>query len=308
MRISVIGSGRMGIGLIKSLASVYSDLLWVGRDRAAVRSQIQELGLEERVEAASHAEGLQAEIIILAMWHRDLEGLVQQYRPQLAGKIVVNIANPFTADFNGFTTPWESSAAEEFQRLLPEARVVGAFKNTFWVVFDDPSFPEGASDCYVTSDDEEAKRVVMAALQPLPFRVLDAGRLSNNRTIERMTLLAREIAVRYGFYPRVTWRLLGQETRSQQRVQYLVTTTRTARFDPAYAPAHYAYLNRLQDEGRLESYGPFSDSTGGAYLLKVDSLEEAEALANADPLVDSGSSTASVKAWTTGRRGPSGSL
>jgi 8-hydroxy-5-deazaflavin:NADPH oxidoreductase len=35
--------------------------------------------------------------------------------------------------------------------------------------------------------------------------------LRNNRVIERMTLLSREIAVRYGHYPRVRYRLLGQD-------------------------------------------------------------------------------------------------
>jgi predicted dinucleotide-binding enzyme len=52
---------------------------------------------------------------------------------------------------------------------------------------------------------------VLDLLAPLPFRTLDAGRLANNRTIERMTLLGRELAVRAGHYPRLAWRLLGGE-------------------------------------------------------------------------------------------------
>jgi predicted dinucleotide-binding enzyme/uncharacterized protein YciI len=302
MQISVIGSGRMGSGLVKTLARVYSDLLWVGLDSGEVVHKIRDLGLEGRVEAATHVQGFQTDIVILAMWHRDMPAFVEQHRSQLAGKIVINIANPFTADFNDFTTPWDTSAAEEFQRMAPEARVVGAFKNTFWAVFDDPSFPEGEADCFVTSDDADAKAIVMKALSGLPFRVLDGGSLKNSRTIERMTLFSREVAVRYGFYPRVTWRLLGQEKRENRKVRYLVTSTRTAQFDPSYIPAHYAFLNHLQDEGRIEFYGPFSDQTGGAYLLDAASLDDAQALADSDPLVVSGSSSASVKMWTTGRR------
>lgn len=210
MRISVIGSGRMGSGLVKTLASGQADLVWASRDPAKVARKVRELGLEGRVGVGTHADAFGADMIILALWHRDLPAFVEQYRTQLAGKVVVNIANPFTADFSDFTTPWDCSAAEEFQRMVPEARVVGAFKNAFWVVFDDPQFPEGDADCFVTSDDAEAKAMVMEALGGLPFRVLDGGGLQNCRTLERMTLFAREVALRHGFYPRIAWRLLGR--------------------------------------------------------------------------------------------------
>lgn len=210
MKVTIVGTGRMGQGLVRIMAPVYDHLLWVGRDRQKVAGLIEAAGFGSRVQAADHKEGLTADVIFLALWHRDMPAFVAEHRAQLAGKIVINMANPFTEDFTDFTTPWDRSAAEEFQELIPEARVIGAFKNTFWVIFDQPQFPEGESDCYVTSDDEEAKQTVMRLLEPLPFRVLDAGPLKNNRTIERMTLLSREVAKRYGHYPRTTWRLLGQ--------------------------------------------------------------------------------------------------
>jgi hypothetical protein len=211
MQLAVIGSGSMGTGLVKVLAGANERIIWAGRQPAQIAARIQEAGLTERVVAASHAEALdQAEMVILALWHRDLPDFVARYRSQLAGKILIHIANPFTEDFNDFTTPWDRSAAEEFQALIPEAHVVGAFKTTWWVVFDQPQFPEGLSDCYVTANDPEAKARVMAALAPLPFRVLDGGLLQNNRIIERMTLFSRELGRRYKHSPRISWRLLGQ--------------------------------------------------------------------------------------------------
>ena len=126
---------------------------------------------------------------------------------------LVDIANPFTEDFTDFTLDETTSAAEVLAATVPGARVVGALKNTFWVVLQDPEFPEGESDILVTGDDPDAKALVMGVLHPLPFRVLDAGPLRNSRTIERMTLLSREIALTYGHYPRTTWRLLGQDAR-----------------------------------------------------------------------------------------------
>lgn len=211
MRICVVGSGRMGTGLVRVLAQAYDGVLWAGRDPAKIASKIGELGLGGRVQAVSHSQGLAADVIFLALWHQDTAGFVALHGDLLAGKVVVHMGNPFTADFSDFTTAWDSSAAEEFARLVPAARVVGAFKNTFWVVFEQPQFPEGLSDCLVTGDDQAAKAAVINLLQPLAFRVLDAGPLQANRTIERMTLLSRELARRYGHYPRATWRLLGQE-------------------------------------------------------------------------------------------------
>jgi len=42
------------------------------------------------------------------------------------------------------------------------------------------------------------------------FRYLDAGRLANARTVERMTLLSGELGQRYRFFPRMNYRLLGK--------------------------------------------------------------------------------------------------
>ena len=78
---------------------------------------------------------------------------------------------------------------------------------------------------------------------------------------------------------------------------YLVITLRTPGFDPAVIPAHYAFLEDLQGRGVLAGYGPFADKSGGAYLLKAQSLAQAQALAFADPVHTSGSSQVSVREW-----------
>ncbi|MDC8773032.1 YciI family protein [Roseateles albus] len=79
--------------------------------------------------------------------------------------------------------------------------------------------------------------------------------------------------------------------------RYLVLTLRTPNFDLNVVPDHYAFLDRLKSEERLEMAGPFTDKTGGAYLLKAAHLEEAKQIAFADPLHSSGSSVVTVKEW-----------
>ncbi len=79
--------------------------------------------------------------------------------------------------------------------------------------------------------------------------------------------------------------------------RYLVTTFRTPQFQPSVIDAHYAFLDRLRAEGRLELAGPFTDKSGGAYLIRAANLEEAKALAFSDPVHTSQSSIVTVYEW-----------
>lgn len=79
--------------------------------------------------------------------------------------------------------------------------------------------------------------------------------------------------------------------------RYLVLVMRTPAFDPSLGPAHQAFLQELRARGRLELAGPFADASGGAYLMRAASLEDARADALRDPLHLHGSSTVIVREW-----------
>jgi 8-hydroxy-5-deazaflavin:NADPH oxidoreductase len=127
----------------------------------------------------------------------------------LDGKLLIDISNPFNEDYSDFITPWDDSSAEVLQRLFPKARIVGAFKNVFAQVFDQPVYGGRVSDVLVTGDDEEAKRQFLALVEGTPFRYLDAGPLRNSRTVERLTLLTGRLGQQLGTYPTMNWSLLG---------------------------------------------------------------------------------------------------
>jgi uncharacterized protein YciI len=74
-------------------------------------------------------------------------------------------------------------------------------------------------------------------------------------------------------------------------------TVRTPQFQPSVIDAHYAFLERLRQQGQLELAGPFTDKSGGAYLIKAASLGEAQILAFSDPVHTSGSSVVTVYEW-----------
>jgi uncharacterized protein YciI len=61
--------------------------------------------------------------------------------------------------------------------------------------------------------------------------------------------------------------------------RYLVMTVRTSQFQASVIDAHYAFLDRLRQQGVLELAGPFSDQSGGAYLIRADSMAQARDIA-----------------------------
>lgn len=67
----------------------------------------------------------------------------------------------------------------------------------------------------------------------------------------------------------------------------------TADFEPVVKSS----LRDLLVKNVLELFGPFTDKTGGAYLINAANLEEAKAIAHRDPVYTSGSSEMTIYEW-----------
>lgn len=69
-----------------------------------------------------------------------------------------------------------------------------------------------------------------------------------------------------------------------------------AQYEP-YLPAHLDYLRGLKQKRILLLSGPFADRSGGMVLIRAASREEAEAIAQNDPLVRNGVDTYEIREW-----------
>jgi uncharacterized protein YciI len=78
---------------------------------------------------------------------------------------------------------------------------------------------------------------------------------------------------------------------------YLVMLMRRPQVDPAVVPLHQQFLEDLRAQGRNELSGPFGDKSGGAYLLRAASLEEATGIAHRDPAHTSGGWDVTLYEW-----------
>jgi 8-hydroxy-5-deazaflavin:NADPH oxidoreductase len=209
-QIGILGTGRMGVRLALMFAKAGRRVVLGSRDRARAAKIVNALA-HPNLSAADYQEAADAPVVLPALFLRD--GLMDQLEPlraKLEGKILVDITNPFNHDYSDFILPWNTSCAEQIQFRHPRARVVGAFKNVWWEVFDAPLFDGRPSDVFVAGDDAGAKREFLGLVEGTPFRYVDAGGLKNARTIERMTLLSGELGQRYGYFPRMNYRLLGE--------------------------------------------------------------------------------------------------
>lgn len=208
MKAIVIGTGRMGKAIVTVLAKAYpGEIGLYSRDTEKAKAIIHELEIDAK--PLTGDEQFDSDIVIHTLWFNDILPWVLQHKEKLKRKILVDICNPFNGNYDDFVTPYDTSASEEIQNVIPETNVAGAFKNTYWVVFDNPEYGGIKSDIYVTANDELTRKIIIDLLTPLPFRVFDAGNLKNNRTIERMTLLEKELAQKAGNHPRVSMHLWG---------------------------------------------------------------------------------------------------
>ena len=80
---------------------------------------------------------------------------------------------------------------------------------------------------------------------------------------------------------------------------FLVMLMRRPQVDLAVVPLHRQFLESLRAQGRNEMSGGFADKSGGAYLLRAESMDEALAIAHSDPAHTSGGWDVTVYEWDT---------
>src|SRR5262249_19103402 len=144
--IGILGTGRMAVRLAVAFARLGHGVVRGSRTPERAASIVAGLG-QRGIQPGDYGTAAFSEVALPAMFLRDgLLETLRPYAPHFEGKLYLDITNPFNADYTDFILPWNTSSAEEIQRAFPHARVVGAFKNVWWEVFDNPQFGELVSD------------------------------------------------------------------------------------------------------------------------------------------------------------------
>ncbi|MEV6339757.1 NAD(P)-binding domain-containing protein [Nocardia vinacea] len=187
--ISIIGSGNMA-GAIGTLAITGGNTVEViGRDAAKSAALAKTLG--GGATAGTFGAAPAGDIVILAVLFDSAVPAVREFGDALAGKIIVDITNPFNATGTGLAVPHDTSIAQRVAEAAPtSAHVVKAFNTLFRDVLakGDPA------DVFMAGDDAQAKASVSAFIESLGLRPRDTGDLSMAHWVEGAGVLTMGLA------------------------------------------------------------------------------------------------------------------
>ena len=175
-RITIIGKGSMGNAIGGVFASGGSDVAYVthGQTEATISGNI----------------------VVLAVPHPEVDGILTVFGAQLEGKTVVDITNPLDfSTFDSLVVPADASAASHIQAKLPKSHVLKAFNTTFAATLANRQLGGVPTTVLVAGDDADAKTSLIDAITAGGVSALDAGALSRARELEAIGFLQLTLAV-----------------------------------------------------------------------------------------------------------------
>ncbi len=205
MKVAIIGAGNVGKALATSITRAGHEVTLSASSPESAQAAAQEVGASA---ADSNVSAVRdANVVILAVPYLGAgEEVAAEIRDAVAGRTVVDVTNPLKADYSGFATNG-SSAAEEFQKRMPQAKVVKAFNTVFASNQADPRASEKPIDGFVAGDDEGAKRQVLELVESIGLKPLEVGPLSSARHLEGMAYINIGLNAANGWSWTSAWRL-----------------------------------------------------------------------------------------------------
>jgi len=194
MNVTIIGAGNMGRGIGTRAVTGGHSVNFVGRNLEVlekVAAEVRAFAKDgAKVSTAILDEAEFGDVVVFAVWYGANIELAKQLGNKLAGKVVVDIANPLNSTFDGLATAPDSSSAEDLAKAIANgAKVVKAFNTTYAGTLLAGAVAGEPLDVYIAGDDADAKNKVIELVTDGGMRPIDIGPLSRARQIEGMQLL-----------------------------------------------------------------------------------------------------------------------
>jgi hypothetical protein len=187
--ISIIGSGNMASAIGALALKGGNAVEIVGRDAAKAAALAAALG--DGATAGTWCAAPAGDIVILAVLFDSAVPIVGQYGDALAGKVIIDITNPFNSSATGLAIPHDTSIAQMIVKAAPASALVVKAFNT---IFRDVLAAGGSLDVFMAGDDAQAKASVSAFIKSLGLRPWDAGDLTMAHWLEGAGLLSVGLA------------------------------------------------------------------------------------------------------------------
>lgn len=187
--ITIIGAGNMATAIGTRAANHGHTVEIMSRDTAKAQAAADRIGHGTTVgEFGAPPAG---DIVFLAVLYAGAVDAVEHYGDALAGKILIDITNPFDADATGVVTTPGNSVSQQIAAAAPAGtQVVKAFNTIFRGVLA----ADGPLDVFFAGGDAEARARFAAFLSSLGMRPLDAGGLETTHALEWAGILLMGLA------------------------------------------------------------------------------------------------------------------
>lgn len=200
MKIGIVGSGdvaqSLGQGLVKAGHSVMLGTRDIDKKALAGwrKKNDKKRLLGSTTDAASYGD-----LVILAIaWHA-AEDVLAQIRPEVSGKVVIDVTNPLVfieGEAPTLSVGHTMSAGEIVQASLPDSHVVKTLNIINHKNMAFPKFKEGLPIMFVCGNNASAKLTTHDLLTDLGWQdSLDLGGIEKSRLLEPLCLLWIEYGV-----------------------------------------------------------------------------------------------------------------
>lgn len=186
MKVAIIGAGNVGKALGGSLSRAGYDVTLTANTHESASAAAREVGAKSAASTADAAQG--ADVVIIAVPYAAGEAVANELAPHVSDTVVIDATNPIKPDYSGLATNG-TSGAEEFQRRLPDAKIVKAFNTVFASNQANAEAGDERIDGFIAGDDADAKATATTLVEAIGLRPLDVGPLSSARYLEGMAWL-----------------------------------------------------------------------------------------------------------------------
>lgn len=207
MRITVVGSGGVGVGLAKAWSGLGHSVVIGSRSPESDRVVGLVASLGNDVSAVGLAESVtDADVIVLAVPWSAVEDSIAALG-DLSGRMIIDVTNPFVKGLN-LDIGHDDSGGEQVARWVVGAQVVKALNIVDARLLDGTKLDDREISIPICGDDQDAKRVVGELIGELGFDVIDAGKLEISRLLEPLCLLMIKLSMKKSLGAEIGFRVL----------------------------------------------------------------------------------------------------
>lgn len=209
MTLAILGAGNVGSGLAAAAVQAGHAVTLTASSPSSAQDAAAKTGATA---AGSNADALRAaDVVVLAVPHSAVAGIVAELGDALTGKVLVDATNPLDDTYSDLTTSGVS-AGEQLQQQVPGARVVKALNTVFASRYAAPTQDGQPLDAFFAGDDAAAKATVASLVESLGFRPVDLGGLRMARALEELAFVNISLNAGNGWAWQSAFRLVGPQT------------------------------------------------------------------------------------------------